>query len=56
MDFIIKFNMDNDTFKVWPEAEVARILNEIANKVMDGLVFGSIRDLNGNKVGDWEFD
>lgn len=34
--------------------EIARILRDIAAKVENGADSGSVRDLNGNKVGTFE--
>ena len=33
--------------------EISRILREIANKLESGCDGGPIRDVNGNKVGEW---
>ena len=55
MDFKLSFNMDNDAFVAYPEGEVDRILRDIANRILDGRVYDSIRDYNGNKVGEWSF-
>lgn len=34
--------------------EIARILKVIADKLLDGENKGSIRDYNGNHIGDWK--
>ena len=49
----IQFNTDNDAFIVNNEAEVSRILSRISYEVLSGEECGTIRDLNGNKVGSW---
>ena len=41
----------NDIYK---RQEVVRILNKIASFVESGISYGSIMDINGNKIGNWE--
>ena len=36
-------------------SEVARILEQIGNKVIHGEEFGSCFDISGNKVGEFKF-
>ena len=36
--------------------EMARILRDIANKVEGGRQAGTIRDINGNRLGEWGFN
>lgn len=36
--------------------EVTRILKEIIIKMENGHTKGVIMDINGNKVGNWEYD
>ena len=56
--FEIKFSTDNALFEdvVAGNAEIARILRDIANKVEAG-GYGNFEqpviDLNGNKIGTW---
>lgn len=33
--------------------EIERILKRIANEVIIGKRYGSIMDINGNKIGEW---
>lgn len=49
----IKIDTDNDAFSEYPEQEVARILNELAEGIANGKIDDSttIRDINGNTVG-----
>lgn len=52
MIFNIKIHMDNAAFDDYPATELARILNDLAERVKDGETPPmSLRDLNGNKVG-----
>ena len=50
----IQFDTDNAAFEEYGDAEVRRILEEIADKVEHGYDHGSIMDINGNKIGSWE--
>lgn len=34
--------------------EIARILRDLADKIENGAEAGSVRDINGNKVGSYE--
>lgn len=51
MDFQININCDNDAFRYTPEAEVARILRDVAQRVEQGETVMPLRDHNGNTVG-----
>ncbi len=55
MDLVIRFNLDNAAFEVVPERECAEILRAISNRIIDGEVQGSMRDVNGNRIGWFEF-
>lgn len=52
--FKMEFGTDNDAFVGYKEAEVSRILKEIAARVVLGYVSGSIHDINGGRIGDYE--
>lgn len=53
--FKVKFRTGNAAFEEPYKAnEIARILKEIAEKVECGYDSGSIMDINGNYVGEWE--
>lgn len=57
MSFKLKIKTDNAAFAEdgnGGKNEVARILREIAEKLEAGYDVGSARDINGNKVGEWE--
>jgi len=46
--------MDNETFTLWPEREIKKCLDNVKYSVNNGLVYGTIIDSNGNKIGKWE--
>lgn len=52
--FKIEFSTENAAFDEYGDAEVSRILEEIAHKVRCGYDHGTIIDINGNKIGFWE--
>jgi hypothetical protein len=56
MKFFLNFDMDNDSFKHYPEGEIARILNDIAADILNGTVEGRILDYNGNFIGKYEIE
>jgi hypothetical protein len=54
--FTLKFDTDNDAFRGSPEAEIAHILREIAEKIeVAGLDEGAVYDSNGNRIGEWRY-
>jgi len=53
--FIAVIDVENDAFFEQPSAEVSRILRELADKVDRGCQEMTLRDYNGNKVGDAGF-
>ena len=50
----IQFDTDNAAFDEYGDAEVRRILEEIADKVERGYGYGAILDINGNHIGSWK--
>lgn len=54
MTFKLQINCDNAAFDGDPNPELARILEYVALEVRDGIPFGNVRDINGNKVGHFE--
>lgn len=53
--FKMKFRTGNAAFdEPYKASEIKRILEEIAEKVEYGHTSGSIMDINGNYVGEWE--
>ncbi len=51
--YTLKFETDNSAFEDMGE-EIKRILHVAAVRVLDGESVGSIRDINGNRIGEWE--
>ena len=45
---------DEETNKLYIRTEVARILKKITAQIEDGEDYGSIMDINGNKIGSWK--
>lgn len=52
--FTLSIKTDNAAFED-PNAEVARILRDAAERVEQGFSRGLLRDINGNTVGDFDF-
>ena len=38
---------------IYTREEVSRILKKIASLVESGISYGSVMDINGNKIGEW---
>lgn len=55
MEFTIKIDCDNAAFDQAPEAEVARILRDVAQRVVQGQTTVMLFDYNGNQVGEARF-
>ena len=60
MEFVVKFDVDNDAFGEWGspafQLEVSRILGKIAEKALfisNDVGTVVIHDSNGNRVGEW---
>jgi len=49
----IEFDTDNAAFEEDLAGEVDRILRHVAHEVRVGLTTGHVRDVNGNRVGEW---
>ena len=60
MEFRLQFNMDNSAFQEegqdFNDAEVDRILSDIKYKIKEGEIYETIRDLNGNTIGQWSIE
>jgi hypothetical protein len=58
--FSLKIATDNSAFE-HPPTEIARILTKLAEKLNSREIMpypgdgGTLRDLNGNTVGSWQF-
>ena len=53
---IVQFNTDNDNFNGESTEEIARILRKIATDIENGDTAKGIMDINGNRIGQWEFN
>ena len=53
MTLKIEFETDNSAFND-PATEISRILMIIAKSVANGNTAGSIRDINGNRIGQYD--
>ena len=56
MEFKLKIDLSNGAFEWNTECQVVDILSSVSCDIIDGLTSGIIRDVNGNKVGQWSFD
>lgn len=60
----IQFSTEGAAFKdeyadeainsIYRDQEIIRILQKIEKQIEDGYTYGSIIDINGNKIGTWE--
>jgi hypothetical protein len=50
----VKIETDNAAFAGDGEQEVARLLRIVAERVADGQLDGVIRDINGNRCGEFD--
>lgn len=58
MEFKLKFKMDNAAFgdnEIDRNTEARRILADVGKQLLAG-DRGSIRDVNGNRIGEWEIE
>ena len=53
MRFACKIEMDNTAFDYMLAPEIARILGTIPPRIRSGDSAGTLRDVNGNTVGQW---
>jgi len=53
MTLKLEFETDNAAFDGYRADEVSRILREIAERVEAGIEADDIRDINGNKIGQY---
>jgi len=52
--FTVKFSIDNATFQEgYGGEETIRILEKIAEQVLNGSNGSKIMDINGNTIGSW---
>ncbi len=53
--FLLTIDVDGDAFIAADGTEVARLLKEAQNQLMDGVTSGFLTDVNGNTAGSWEY-
>lgn len=57
MKFTMQVDMDNAAFETefgdMDNPELVRILEVVKKSVRDGVTDSVVRDINGNKVGNW---
>jgi hypothetical protein len=51
--FKLEFATDNAAFEQYPYEEAAAICRGVAAELMALCTAGPIRDLNGNRIGQW---
>lgn len=51
--FKLTINTGNEAFADEPNEELARLLEKAAQRLRAGYVCDSLRDANGNTVGEW---
>ncbi len=49
----ITFEVDGAAFEETSDGEYRRIFNVIADRIAQGVDDGTIRDVNGNSIGEW---
>lgn len=63
--FTVNFSTDNAAFgqcddecirNIERGVEIANTLERIKGEVLNGRTYGSVIDINGNKVGEWKLD
>lgn len=56
MAFELHFETDNAVFEDKDLAEITRILRLVTQAVADGQQTGAIADINGNRIGSFEYE
>jgi hypothetical protein len=57
MEFNLKINVDNDAYRSQAvQHQLIDNLNEIIAKLEDSWDYGTVKDVNGNTVGEWSLD
>lgn len=55
--FVVRFETDNAAFDGAEFPEIAETLRRLADRVeCPETTYGSVRDVNGNTIGFWEWD
>lgn len=55
-DFRVNILISGAELREDRDTAIARMLREVADRVEHGYESGIVKDINGNTVGDWEFD
>jgi hypothetical protein len=57
MEFIVKIAVDNDAYKNQAiQYQLIDNLKDIIAKLEDANDWGTVKDVNGNTVGEWSLD
>jgi hypothetical protein len=57
MEFNLKINVDNDAYKNQAiQYQLIDNLKDIIAKLEDANDWGTVKDVNGNTVGEWSLD
>ena len=57
MEFLVKIKVDNAAYDNQPiQYQLIDNLKEIIAKLEDSNEWGSVKDINGNTVGNWSLD
>jgi hypothetical protein len=55
MEFTVTIKVDNDAYHAQPiQYQLIENLKDIISKLEDGKDWGTIKDINGNNVGNWD--
>lgn len=53
--FRLEIETSNDAFQGDPQVELARIITGVASRLAMGDLSGTVRDVNGNTVGQFQY-
>jgi len=57
MEFKLTINVDNDAYRSQSvQYQLIDNLKDIIAKLEDGWDYGTVKDVNGNSVGEWSLD
>lgn len=57
MEFNLKINVDNDAYKNQAiQYQLIDNLKDIIAKLEDACDWGTVKDVNGNTVGEWDIE
>lgn len=52
---MFRLNIETDNEAVRSTEDIAVMLSDVAGKLATGITEGFIRDVNGNRVGQWKY-